>query len=290
MKPILISGVQPTGQLHLGNYLGALKNFVDLQNTGRYECFFMIADLHSLTENFDSKEKPKQVMNLALDFLAAGIDPKKSTIFVQSAVPAHTELAWVFNTFTPFGELRRMTQFKDKSEHDPKNINVGLFNYPVLMAVDILLYSPKFVPVGEDQLQHIEFTRMLGKRFNTKFGKTFPEPQELLTEVPRLMSLDDPTKKMSKSRPAGCIFVDDSREIIKSKIARAVTDSEKEIRYDEVQKPAISNLMLIYSALSEKPIRSVEKIFEGASYAQFKNDLSDVIANALSPFQNESVS
>lgn len=285
MKSILISGIQPTGALHLGNYLGALKNFVDLQNTGRYDCFFMIADYHSLTESFDPKQKPKQVMDLALDFLAAGIDPKRSTVFIQSSVPAHAELTWIFNTLTPFGELRRMTQFKDKSEHDPKNINVGLFDYPVLMAVDILLYSPKFVPVGEDQLQHIEFTRMLAKRFNSKFGKTFIEPQELLTEVPRLMSLDNPTKKMSKSRPAGCIFVDDSPEKIKIKITRAVTDSGKEIRYDSENKPAISNLLLMYSALSEKSVKSVEKSFEGATYSQFKNDLSEIVINALKPFQ-----
>ncbi len=285
MKPVLISGIQPTGQLHLGNYLGALKNFVDLQNTGRYECFFFIADYHSLTESFDPKQKPKQVMDLAFDFLAAGIDPKKSTLFVQSSVPAHAELTWIFNTLTPFGELRRMTQFKDKSENDPKNINVGLFNYPVLMAVDILLYSPKFVPVGEDQLQHIEFTRMLAKRFNARFGKTFIEPQELLTEIPRLMSLDNPTKKMSKSNPAGCLFIDDSPTAIKTKIARAVTDSEKEVRYDPERKPAISNLILIYSSLSKKPIRSVEKIFDGATYATFKSDLADVVMRALEPFQ-----
>lgn len=285
MKPVLVSGIQPTGELHLGNYLGALKNFVNLQNSERYKCFFMIADYHSLTESFNPKEKRKQVIDLTLDYLAAGIDPKQSVIFVQSSVSPHTELTWIFNTITPFGELRRMTQFKDKSEHDPKNINVGLFDYPVLMAVDILLYDAKFVPVGEDQVQHLELARTIARKFNEKFGKTFLEPQALLTEVPRLMSLDDSSKKMSKSRPVGCIFVDDSPEVIQIKVRRAVTDSGKEIVYNPERKPAISNLILLYSAMSGKTIRAVEKLFEDATYSRFKNDLADVVIAGLAPFQ-----
>ncbi|MEK7086816.1 MAG: tryptophan--tRNA ligase, partial [Patescibacteria group bacterium] len=231
-KPILISGIQPTGKLHLGNYLGVLKNFVELQNSGKYECYFFIADLHSLTENFDPAEKPKQILDLATDYLAAGLDPKKSIIFIQSQIPTHSELTWILNAITPMGELNRMTQFKEKSEIAPKNVNVGLFDYPVLMAADVLLYDTQFVPVGDDQLQHLELTRTLARKFNGKFGKTFIEPKALLTETPRLMSLDEPKKKMSKSRPTGCLFIDDSPSTIRAKIKTAVTDSGKEIKYD----------------------------------------------------------
>src|SRR3989344_2452365 len=187
-KPVLISGIQPTGRLHLGNYLGALKQFVELQNSGKYQCFFFIADYHSLTQDFDPKQKTKEVLDVATTYLAAGLIPKKSTIFVQSQVPEHTELAWILNTITPFGELRRMTQFKDKSDSQSENINVGLFDYPVLMAADVILYDAQFVPVGEDQLQHLELTRELARRFNNRFGKTFTEPHPILAKTPRVMS------------------------------------------------------------------------------------------------------
>lgn len=287
MKPVLISGIQPTGKLHLGNYLGALKNFVELQNSGKYQCCFFIADLHSLTEDFNAKEKPKQILDLTADYLAAGINPKKSVIFVQSAIPAHAELAVILNNFTPFGELRRMTQFKEKSESAPQNINVGLFTYPVLMAADILLYDATFVPVGEDQLQHLELTRTLARKFNAKFGKTFTEPKPILTETERLMSLDMPTKKMSKSRPAGCLFLDDSPAVIKEKIMRAMTDSGKEIKYDKKNKPGLSNLLLIYSALSGKSLKTIEKIYEGRGYAEFKKKLAETVIKALTPFQKK---
>ncbi|MCP6720074.1 MAG: tryptophan--tRNA ligase [Patescibacteria group bacterium] len=286
-KPVLVSGIQPTGKLHLGNYLGALKNFVELQNSGKYLCYFSIVDYHSLSEVFSPKEKSKQILELIADFLAAGLDPQKSTIFVQSAVPAHTELAWVLSTVTPFGELRRMTQFKEKSEDTPQNINVGLFNYPVLMSADIIIYNAKFVPVGDDQLQHLEFTRMITRKFNKKFGKTFTEPKPLLTNVPRLMSLDNPSKKMSKSRPGGCLFIDDTPTTIREKIKRAVTDSGSEVKYSPKNKPAISNLLLIYSAMSGKSVKTLEKSYKGKGYAEFKKDLAEVVVKALTPFQKK---
>ncbi|MDI6734531.1 MAG: tryptophan--tRNA ligase [Patescibacteria group bacterium] len=285
MKPILISGIQPTGKLHLGNYLGALKNFVELQDSHKYNCLFFIADYHSLTEVFTPKEKVRQIMNLALDFLATGLNPKKSIIFQQSAIPAHTELAWILNTITPLGELRRMTQFKDKSESAPQNINVGLLTYPTLMAADVLLYDASFVPVGGDQLQHLELTRELARKFNARFGKTFIEPKPLMTDVPRLMNLDNPMKKMSKSLPQGCLFLDDSPAGIKVKIQSATTDSGKEIKYDEKNKPGISNLLLIYSALSGKTIKTLEKEFLGFGYDDFKKSLAEITIKVLEPFQ-----
>ncbi len=286
-KPILISGIQPTGKLHIGNYLGALKNFVDLQNSGRYKCYFFVADLHSITENYDPKEKPGQVLNLVLDYLSAGLSAEKSIIFIQSKIPAHSETAWILNTVTPFGELKRMTQFKDKSEHQRENINIGLFDYPVLMAADILLYGAEFVPVGEDQLQHLELTRTLARKFNKKFGGVFIEPKPLLTETPKIMSLDNPNKKMSKSMPEGCLFLDDSPEIIMEKIKRAVTDSGKEIKYQPESKPAISNLLRIYKNLSGLPMKKIEKKYENKSYGQFKKDLSLVIIDYFMVFQKK---
>lgn len=286
-KPILISGVQPTGKLHIGNYLGAIRNFVELQNSGKYECYFFIADLHSLTEDFNPKEKPKQILELAADFLASGLNPKKSTIFVQSQIPAHSEFGWILNTITPMGELGRMTQFKEKSGDQRQNINVGLFDYPVLMAADILLYNPEVVPVGDDQVQHLEFTRTLARKFNSRFGKTFVEPKPILTKVPRLMSLDDPQKKMSKSRPAGCLFLDDSPEIMRKKVKSAVTDSGKDVKYNEKSKPAISNLMLIYHVLSGKSLKDIEKKYKGKGYADFKKDLAEVVVNYFKSFQKQ---
>lgn len=281
-KPILISGIQPTGKLHLGNYLGALKNFVELQNSGKYNCYFFIADLHSLTKDFNPKEK---ILEVTTDYLTAGLDPKKSTIFVQSQISAHSELAWILNTITPMGEMERMTQFKEKAENQKENINLGLFTYPVLMAADILLYDAEFVPVGKDQLQHLELTRTLARKFNKKFGKTFIEPKPLLTEASRIMSLNDPTKKMSKSQPAGCVFLNDSPKTIREKLARAVTDSGREIKYDLKNKPAISNLLTIYSALSNKPIKTIEEKYIGKGYADFKKDLAKLITESLKPFQ-----
>lgn len=309
IKSVLISGIQPTGRLHLGNYLGALRHFVALQNSGKYRCYFFIADLHSLTEPFSQKEKSRQVLELAADFLAAGIDSKKSILFLQSDIPEHGELAFILNTLTPMGELQRMTQFKDKmpsvihvNNEDfkkyqgstkealsvlEKGTSVGLFTYPTLMAADILLYDAKFVPVGEDQLQHLELARELAKKFNSRFGKTFIEPQPLLTETPRVMSLDNPRKKMSKSSPKGCLFLDDSPRIATEKIMRAVTDSGADIVYEPDEKPAIANLLRIYAALSRKLIPDIEREFKGAGYAEFKKSLAGAIAKHFAEYRKK---
>lgn len=286
MKPVLVSGIQPSGRLHLGNYLGALKNFVDLQNSGKYECYFFIADLHSLTEHFDPKRKREEILNLAADFLASGLDPKRSTIYLQSQIPAHSELAWIFSTITPPGELYRMTQFKDKAAHQKQNINVGLLTYPILMAVDILIYDPRYVPVGEDQLQHLELTRTIARKFNKRFGKTFTEPKALVTKTPRLMSLADPTKKMSKSQPATCLFLDDSPDAIRKKITATTTDSGSEIKYDPKKKPGVSNLLDIYSGLSGKPIAALERKFAHVKqYVPFKKELAELVVNHFAEFR-----
>ncbi len=313
-KPILISGMQPSGKLHIGNYLGALKNFVVLQNSGKYQCYFFIADYHALTEPFDPSQTPALMSN----YLAAGLDPKKSVLFVQSEVPYSTELAWILNTITPFSELIRMTQFKEKAMFNAKSLsgkiaeeympvdgdiensevierqnksvlspNVGLFTYPTLMASDIILYNAEFVPVGNDQDQHLELTRELVKKFNNKFGKVFIEPKPVHTSTPRIMSLNDPAKKMSKSSPEGCLFLDDNLETIKKKISRAVTDSESEVKLDEDNKPGIANLIRIYHGITNKPIEKIESEFSGKNYGQLKEALTNVIAKELEPFRNK---
>ena len=222
-KDIILSGIQPTGRLHLGNYLAALKNFTQLQN--QYQCYFFIADYHSITENYNPAEKQAQILNLAIDFLAAGLDPKKCTIFVQSQIPEHLELAWIFECLTPISYLERMTQYKDKAARQVQNINAGLFTYPILQAADILIYKATMVPVGSDQDQHVELTRQIARFFNNCFGQTFIEPKTLHTETPKIMSLLEPDKKMSKSLGDNhCLYIDDEPEIIKEKLARAVTD------------------------------------------------------------------
>ncbi len=286
-KPVLVSGIQPTGKLHIGNFLGALKNFVTLQNLDEYDCFFFIADLHSLTENFDPKEKHDQIVNVAADYLAAGLNPKKSVIFQQSEVPAHSELAIILNNFASIGEMKRMTQFKDKSKSQAENVNMGLFDYPVLMAADVFLYDAAVVPIGEDQTQHLELARTLVRKFNAKFGETFIEPEPILTEAKRIMSLDDPTKKMSKSRPQGCLFLDDEPDVIRKKIQRAVTDSGNEITYDPERKPALSNLMNIYENMADIRIDEIKKKFQGKGYGDFKKGLAEIIVQALAPFQEK---
>lgn len=281
-KPILISGIQPSGKLHIGNYLGALKNFVELQNSGKYQCYFFIADYHSMTETFDSK----WISELMSDYIAAGLDPKKSVLFVQSEVPQSTELAWILSTLTPLGELERMTQFKEKGENKAR-ANVGLFTYPVLMASDIILYDAEFVPVGNDQDQHLELTRTLVKKFNSKFGKVFIEPKSVHTSTPRIMSINDPLKKMSKSTPEGCLFLDDEPEVIKKKISRAVTDSGSEVKFDEINKPGISNLMRIYHGLTNASIDQIESEFKSKNYGQFKESVTKALINELKPFRNK---
>jgi tryptophanyl-tRNA synthetase len=285
MKPILVSGMQPTGRLHIGNYLGALKNFVNLQGSGDYQCYFFLADLHALTEGPAPRVLAENILNLAADYLAAGLDPKKSVIYQQSLIPAHTELAWVLNTVTPMGELERMTQYKDKAARQAANVNVGLFTYPVLMAADIILYDAKVVPVGDDQLQHLELTRTLARKFNARFGNTFFEPKGLLTKTPRVMSLKDPLKKMSKSEPDGCLFLDDEPDAIRKKIARAVTDSDGVIKYDVAHKPGLSNLLEIYGALTHTEPALVAKEFSGESYSVLKTRLAEVVIEYFAPFR-----
>lgn len=287
MKPVLISGIQPSGPLHIGNYLSVFPKFTELQNSGKYQCYFFIADLHSLSEDFESREKPRQILELAADCLAAGISPDKTTFFVQSEIPEQTELAWILSAIAPFGELKRMTQFKEKSESQTENINLGLLAYPVLMAADILLYDGQKVLVGADQLQHLELARTLCRKFNRLFGKTFIEPQPILIDASRIMSLDNPLKKMSKSQPAGCLFLDDKPEIIKTKLQKAVTDSGSEIKFNPETKPAISNLLTVYAAFSGKTILEIEKQYQNSNYADFKKDLAELLIKELTPFQKK---
>jgi len=242
-KPSIVSGIQPSGQLHIRNYLGALRNWVEIQNSDKYDCFFFVADYHSITENYNPEEKRQQVFELVCDYLAAGLDPQKSTIFIQSQVPQCTELTWIFNALTPIAELERMTQFKDKSARQTKNINMGLFDYPVLQAADILLYKGELVPVGQDQIQHVELTRDCAKWFNGKYKvKYFPESKPLLTETPKIMSLLLPENKMSKSLgDKHWIGIDETPKNIDQKLAKAVTTPE-----------GIENLKRIYDAFAGK--------------------------------------
>lgn len=287
MKPTCFSGVQPSGNLHIGNYLGAIKNWVSLQD--EYNCIFCVVDEHAITVPQDPKKLKDKILEIAAIYLAAGIDPKKSVIFVQSQVPAHAELAWILNTITKIPELERMTQFKDKSEDHRDKINMGLFSYPVLMAADILLYNTNIVPTGEDQKQHIEIASDLAKRFNNLYGTTFIIPKAIIKpESKKIMGLDDPLKKMSKSAasPYNYIALTDSADIIRKKIKKAVTDSGDEIKFSP-DKPAISNLLTIYSLLSEEPIRSIEEKFKGKGYGDFKKSLADVIVGSLEPFQDK---
>lgn len=288
-KKIIFSGIQPTGTIHIGNYLGAIKNWVELQNNPQYECFFSVVDLHAMTIPYDAKKFQEIIYNTALDNLAAGLDPKKCTLFIQSQIKEHAELTWILDTITPLGELERMTQFKEKAEEQKKEVNAGLLTYPVLQAADILLYKTDFVPVGKDQEQHIELSRTLARKFNARFGKVFEEPATLIPKVgAKIMSLQDPSKKMSKSHgPESYIALFDSDDEIRRKIKTAVTDSGKEIKYDEKNKPAISNLLTIYHLFSEKPIKEIEKNYSGKGYAEFKKDLAEVIIKHLKPLREK---
>jgi len=280
----ILSGIQPSGTLHIGNYLGAIKQWVELQKS--YQVFISIVDLHAITVPQDPQELHKNTLELAALLMACGIDPKKSVLFIQSHVPAHTELGWILNTITPVGELERMTQYKEKLER--AGTLAGLLNYPVLQAADILLYQPDVVPVGEDQLQHLEFTRTLARKFNSRFGKTLKEPKALIQkEAARIMALDDPSKKMSKSATSinNYISLLDSPGEIRRKIKTAVTDSGREIHYDEKEKPAISNLISIYSAFRGYSLAEVERKYSGKSYVEFKHDLAELLVEKLSPIQ-----
>lgn len=280
----VFSGIQPSGILHLGNYLGAIKQWVDLQKN--HECIYCIVDLHAITVPQDPKELSKHIYRAAATYLACGVDPEKSTIFIQSHRPEHSELAWLVNTFTSFGEMKRMTQFKDKSaKFASDNVPLGLFAYPALMAADILLYQTDVVPVGEDQKQHVELTRNLAKRFNNKFGETFKMPDAYLAKAgARIMALDDSTNKMSKSAssPNNYIALTDDADTIRKKISRAVTDSGSEIVARD-DKPAIKNLLTIYSLVANITIEELESRYQSKTYAQFKSDLAQVLVDKIVP-------
>lgn len=289
-KPRAFGGIQPSGNSHIGNYLGYIKPFVELQES--YETIFFVADEHAITVSQDPKELRENTLKIAKLFLACGVDAGKSIIFIQSHVPAHAELAWILNTLTPIGELERMTQFKEKSENKKAKIGVlaGLLNYPTLMAADILLYQPDIVPVGYDQTQHIELTRMLAEKFNNRFGNIFKIPKAHVNkESARIMRLDNPEKKMSKSSDDkdNSIFILESPEEIRRKIKVAVTDSGSEIKYDLQNKLAIANLLTIFSEFSGKSISEIEKEYSGKKYSEFKTDLGELLVEKLGEIQKK---
>ena len=293
MKKIF-SGIQPTNIIHIGNYLGALKNWVDLQNDG--EAIYCIVDLHAITVPQDSKTLSEKILETAALFIACGVDPEKATLFVQSSRPEHSELAWVLNCFTYMGELNRMTQFKDKSGGNQDSVSAGLFDYPVLMAADILLYGATHVPVGEDQKQHIEITRDIAQRFNNKYSSSAQDSSSIFTvpepiikgSTARIMALDDPSKKMSKSSPnsASYIALTDDEQTIREKIKKAVTDSGSEIK-SGADKPAITNLLNIFSGMSGREVSEIEQEFEGKGYGEFKEALAEAIINELQPIKQK---
>lgn len=285
MKTIF-SGIQPSGMITIGNYIGALKQFVALQN--EYNCYFCIVDQHAITVPQDPKTLQKNIRSLAALYLAVGLDPNKATLFIQSEVPAHAQAAWMLQCISYIGELERMTQFKDKSA-GKEAVSAGLLTYPPLMAADILLYSADLVPVGDDQKQHIELTRDLAERFNKKYNDIFTIPEIHLPKVgARIMSLQEPTKKMSKSDPnqKGFISMLDEPKQIEKKIKSAVTDSDGVVKFDKENKPGVSNLMSIYSIFGNISIEDLEKKYEGKGYGVFKTDLAEVIINALQPIQD----
>jgi tryptophanyl-tRNA synthetase len=291
-RPRILSGIQPTADsFHLGNYLGALRQWADLQD--EHDAFYFIADLHALTVPQDSKVLRERFARCAAQLVATGIDPARSAIFLQSHVAAHTQLGWVLQCITGFGEARRMTQFKDKSAKGGEGAaSVGLFTYPMLMAADILLYRPAYVPVGEDQRQHLELTRDLAQRFNHRYKKTFPLPDPyILRSTARIGDLQDPTAKMSKSSssPGGIIELLDDPKVSAKKIRSAVTDSETEIRFDEEKKPGVSNLLTIYSALTGTSVEALEEQYVGRGYGDLKSDLADVYVEFVTPFRDRTL-
>ena len=285
-KKIILSGIQATGVLTLGNYLGSLNNWVEMQD--KYDCYYMIADLHTLTIRKDPEELRKNTLALLALYVAAGLDPEKNTIFIQSHIPAHPALSWVLNCYTYMGELNRMTQFKDKAAKHADNINSGLFTYPVLMAADILAYNADLVPVGDDQKQHLEITRDIAERFNSIYGKTFKMPEAYIGKVgARIMGLQDPTSKMSKSavNELDKILLTDTPDEIRKKFKKAVTDSENKVRYDKEAKPGVSNLMSIYGIIKHKSMEEIEKEFDGKGYGDFKSAVAEAVVERLEPLQ-----
>ena len=286
-KKNVFSGVQPSGELTIGNYIGALKNFVELQD--EFNCYYCIVDLHAITVPQVPKDLRKRTLDVLSLYMACGIDPEKSTLFIQSHVPAHAELNWVLNTITYMGQLNRMTQFKEKSRKSDENLNAGLFTYPVLMASDILLYQADFVPVGEDQKQHLELARDLAERFNNRYSDTFVVPEPLIKDFgAKIMSLQEPQFKMSKSDADvnAFILMLDDKDTIRRKIKRAVTDSLGVIAYNDEQ-PGLKNLINIYSVFSNDNIDTILKRYDGLGYGKFKDDLAEVVVEGLSPIQDK---
>jgi tryptophanyl-tRNA synthetase len=279
----VFSGIQPTGTIHIGNYAGAIRNWVRLQE--QYECIYCIVDYHAITIPYEAKEMPRRVFEAALDILACGVDPERSTLMVQSHVPEHTELGWIFSTLTPLGALERMTQFKEKSDQFRENVNAGLFTYPVLQAADIALYQAERVPVGDDQLQHLELTREIVRKFNRTFGETFPEPQAELTAAPRIMALNDPARKMSKSLPGSFISLDDDADSIRKKVSRAVTDvgpSAGEMG------PGVKNLFTLLEVFAPADLLAhFRAAYEAGNlkYSELKPALAEEMVRVLQPIR-----
>jgi len=287
-KAVLYSAVQPTNKLTIGNYIGPIKNWVSLQNG--YDCFFAVANMHAITVRQNPAELRQRTLELVALYIACGVDPEKCALYVQSHVHEHAELCWVLNTFTYVGEMERMTQFKDKAARHADNINMGLMDYPVLMAADILLYQTDLVPVGLDQRQHVEIARDIAQRFNNAYTPTFKVPEALYMKVgAKICDLLEPAKKMSKSaeNPNGSVFLNDDRDTVLRKFKRAVTDSDAQVKFDPENKPGVSNLLSIYSVFSEKSIAEAEADFAGKGYGEFKLAVGEVVADKLAPIQSE---
>ena len=287
-KKVMLSGIQPSGDLTLGSYLGAIKNWSERAEI--FDCYYFMADLHSITVRQNPADLRRRTIEQLAQYIACGLDPEKNTLFIQSHVPAHTQLGWVLNCYTMFGELSRMTQFKDKSAKNAENINGGLFTYPALMAADILLYQPDYVPVGSDQKQHVELCRDVATRFNNIYGDVFKIPEPYIPKIgARVMSLVSPENKMSKSDkdPNGTVYLLDRPEDIMRKFKRAVTDSDGVVRFDREAKPGVSNLMCIYSTFTGKSNDEIAAEFEGKGYGDFKMAVAEVTADALAPVQAE---
>lgn len=287
-KKIILSGIQSTGKLTLGNYLGAINNWVQMQE--EYDCYYMIANLHSLTVRNDPETLRNNTLKVLAMYVAAGLDPEKNTIFIQSQVKEHAELGWILDCYTYMGELSRMTQFKDKAAKHADNINAGLFTYPALMAADILLYQANLVPVGQDQQQHLEITRDIAERFNKRYGKTFTIPEGYYGKASaKIMGLQDPTAKMSKSatNPNDVILLEDEPDVIIKKFKKAVTDSENKVRFDPENKPGVSNLMQIYSSITGLKMEEIEKEFENSGYGDFKTKVAETVVAKLEPIQKK---
>ncbi|MDD4931185.1 MAG: tryptophan--tRNA ligase [Candidatus Colwellbacteria bacterium] len=286
MKPIIVSGIKPSGKLHLGNYLGMVKKSIELQSSGKYDCHYFIADYHALTQKYKPEEKAADIFELAVDLLALGIDPERSVFFMQSDILEHANLAWLFDCITTAGQLQGMIEFKEKVQ-EGQPASVGLLNYPVLMAADILAYKAAFVPVGEDQRQHLELTRDVARTFNKRFGETFLEPKGIFVEGLRIKSLDIPEKKMSKSLPKGCLYLTDSAEAMKKKVRSAVTDSGTEVVYDPVNKPALANLILIYSEMTGRTANDIVAEHKDSGYAKFKDAMAVAVSSSLIEFREK---